>query len=107
MRELRVRVRSRASVALQVAVHSAMKGPSCAPPTSRELLLHKCFLAAPGQDGERDGRFSNSHGGSRVTAVTLDTNERRLVTAANDASIHMWNFNNGSLLRRQADLRCW
>lgn len=52
------------------------------------------------QDGARDGRFGGAHGGSKVTALTLDTNERRLVTAANDATVHMWNFNNGSLLRR-------
>lgn len=52
------------------------------------------------QDGSREGRFSNAHGSCRVTAISFDKNERRLVTAANDASIHMWNFNNGSLLRR-------
>lgn len=109
------------------------------------------------QDGSREGRFSNAHGGSKVggksrlcppcvclgarvclgdclacwlritaggqlvqfansmqpsasgpcviapsfqvTALSFDKNERRLVTAANDASIRMWNFNNGSLLR--------
>jgi WD40 repeat protein len=34
-----------------------------------------------------------------VTALSFDKNERRLVTAANDACIRMWNFNNGSLLR--------
>jgi WD40 repeat protein len=35
-----------------------------------------------------------------VTALSFDKNERRLVTAANDSTIRMWNFNNGSCLRR-------
>eukprot|EP00775_Hariotina_reticulata_P009116 gene9116-9285_t len=35
-----------------------------------------------------------------VVTVVLPANQRRLVTAANDGSIKMWNFNNGSLLRR-------
>jgi hypothetical protein len=38
---------------------------------------------------------------TQVTALSFDKNERRLVTAANDATIRMWNFNNGSLLRRR------
>jgi WD repeat-containing protein 49 len=57
------------------------------------------------QDGARSGRFTASHGGEsgpvpHVTAAALDSNQRRLVTGANDGSVRLWNFNNGSLLRR-------
>eukprot|EP00879_Flechtneria_rotunda_P007606 GHRR01007977.1.p1 GENE.GHRR01007977.1~~GHRR01007977.1.p1 ORF type:complete len:676 (+),score=279.33 GHRR01007977.1:4210-6237(+) len=51
------------------------------------------------QDGCRQGRFAVDHDGSRVTAISFDKKQRRLVTAANDGSIKMWNFNNGSALR--------
>ncbi|WIA12480.1 hypothetical protein OEZ85_012515 [Tetradesmus obliquus] len=51
------------------------------------------------QDGCRSGRFTGGHGASRVTAISFDKKQRRLVTAANDGSIKMWNFNNGSMLR--------
>jgi len=54
----------------------------------------------PSQDGGRAGRFTGGHSNSKVTAVSFDRNQRRLVTAGNDGSIKMWNFNNGSLLRR-------
>lgn len=50
--------------------------------------------------GAREGRFTKAHRESRVTAAVFDTNERRLVTVANDGSVRMWNFNNGSLLRQ-------
>jgi WD40 repeat protein len=50
--------------------------------------------------GARDSRFMHAHGESRLTAACLDHKQRRLLTAANDGSIKMWNFNNGSLLRR-------
>lgn len=50
-------------------------------------------------DGSREGRFSNAHGTSRLTAMAFDQNARRLMTAANDGVVKMWNFNNGSLLR--------
>ena len=52
------------------------------------------------QDGSREGRFSNAHCGGKVTALGFDKKQRRLLTAGNDASIKLWNFNNGSLLRR-------
>jgi WD40 repeat protein len=53
-----------------------------------------------GQTGSRDSCFSRAHGDSRLTAACLDHKQRRLLTAANDGSIKMWNFNNGSQLRR-------
>lgn len=34
--------------------------------------------------------------------MSFDKNERRLCTAANDGSVKMWNFNNGSQLRQYA-----
>jgi WD40 repeat protein len=58
------------------------------------------------QDGCRSGRFTGGHGASRVTAISFDKKQRRLVTAANDGSIKMWNFNNGSMLRRCGHC-CW
>jgi hypothetical protein len=38
----------------------------------------------------------------QLTAICFDKNERRLVTAGGDGSVVMWNFNNGSKLRRYA-----
>ena len=57
------------------------------------------------QTGERQGRFQNAHGDSRVTTCGFDSNQRRLLTAGNDGRVKIWNFNNGSLLReyRHAD----
>mmetsp|Transcript_13415 Transcript_13415/g.44193 ORF Transcript_13415/g.44193 Transcript_13415/m.44193 type:complete len:870 (+) Transcript_13415:164-2773(+) len=51
------------------------------------------------EDGERAGRFSNAHAESKLTALAFDTSGRRLLTAANDGSVKMWNFNNGQLLK--------
>lgn len=56
--------------------------------------------------GNREGRFTRAHGDSRVTAATFDANERRLLTAANDGTVRMWNFNNGSLLRQYKHGAC-
>ncbi|KXZ51188.1 hypothetical protein GPECTOR_13g675 [Gonium pectorale] len=54
-----------------------------------------------GAEAERgEGRFTRAHGDSRITAACFDRNERRLLTAANDGAVRMWNFNNGSLLRQ-------
>ena len=39
---------------------------------------------------------------SQVTAMTLDQMERRLVTAAHDGTVRLWNFNNGLLLHEFA-----
>lgn len=50
--------------------------------------------------GAREGRFTKAHMESRVTSAVFDTNQRRLVTVADDGSVRMWNFNNGSLLRQ-------
>lgn len=49
--------------------------------------------------GVRESRFNNAHGGSKVTSIAFDANERRLLSAANDGLVKIWNFNNGSLLR--------
>lgn len=52
------------------------------------------------QNGSREARFravSSERG--RITAMTFDKNERRLLTAANDGSLKMWNFNNGEPAR--------
>ena len=49
--------------------------------------------------GQRDGRFTDAHPKSRITAMTFDALERRLLTGANDGTIRMWNHNNGQLLK--------
>lgn len=36
---------------------------------------------------------------AQLTCMCFDKNERRLVTAAGNGSVVMWNFNNGSKLR--------
>ena len=35
----------------------------------------------------------------RLTALALDSNSRRLMTASNAGELKMWNFNNGSQLK--------
>ena len=50
-------------------------------------------------DGDRVVRFSECHPASKITAMCFDSSERRLITGANDGSVRMWNFNNGSLLK--------
>jgi WD40 repeat protein len=78
------------------------------------------------QDGAREGRFSADAGGppagapdgsakaasdddegcpcatssNCVTAISFDKNQRRLVMGTNSGAVTVWNFNNGSLLRR-------
>ena len=34
-----------------------------------------------------------------MTCIAFDANERRLLSAANDGMVKIWNFNNGSMLR--------
>lgn len=50
-------------------------------------------------DGQREGFFRKAHGSARVSAVAFDAAQRRLITASNQGSVRMWNFNSGSLLR--------
>ena len=50
--------------------------------------------------GARDGKFNNAHApGARITAMTFDTQERRLLTGANDGGVRMHNHDNGQLLK--------
>lgn len=99
------------------------------PPTATHLAQNRvsdrhayaCVL----QDGAREGRFSAHAGGTPgeapdgakassdaddscpcatssncVTAISFDKNQRRLVMGTNSGAVTVWNFNNGSLLRR-------
>ncbi|KAK9843929.1 hypothetical protein WJX84_008712 [Apatococcus fuscideae] len=52
--------------------------------------------------GLRDGHFTNLHGGAKLTAMTFDASGRRLLTASDTGDVSMWNFTNGSRLRRFA-----
>ncbi|KAL0018315.1 hypothetical protein WJX77_008577 [Trebouxia sp. C0004] len=52
--------------------------------------------------GERQGHFKHCHGHGRLTAMTLDAQERRLLTGSNSGELKMWNFNSGSQLREFA-----
>jgi WD40 repeat protein len=74
------------------------------------------------QDGAREGRFNAKAAASAaldsdsdlekcgpcttsnncVTAISFDKNQRRLVLCTNSGAVTVWNFNNGSLLRRCA-----
>ncbi len=50
--------------------------------------------------GMRDGHFMNLHGNAKLTAMTFDASGRRLLTASDTGEVSMWNFTNGSRLRR-------
>ena len=43
-------------------------------------------------------QFARAHGDARVTAMSFDASMRRLITGAEDGTVHMWNFNNGQPL---------
>ena len=45
-------------------------------------------------------KFTNAHGDSKITSIAFDESKRRLVTAANDGTVRMWNYNNGQLLKK-------
>ena len=49
--------------------------------------------------GAREGHFKHCHGNGRLTAMSLDAHERRLLTGSNNGELKMWNFNSGSQLR--------
>ena len=40
--------------------------------------------------GGRVGFFGRAHDDARLTAATFDAQERRLVTAGDDGSVHVW-----------------
>jgi len=44
--------------------------------------------------------FSDTHKGSTISSMCFDSTMRRLITAAQDGSCSMWNFNNGQCLKR-------
>lgn len=44
-------------------------------------------------------KFMEAHNGNRITAMSLDSSGRRLITGSHDGSIKMWNFSNGQCLR--------
>ncbi|KAK9827807.1 hypothetical protein WJX74_003219 [Apatococcus lobatus] len=52
--------------------------------------------------GTRDGHFMNLHGNAKLTAMSFDVSGRRLLTASDTGEVSMWNFTNGSRLRRFA-----
>lgn len=71
------------------------------------------WTECPLQDGAREGRFNASACSGKdegcgpcsssnncVTAISFDKNQRRLVMGTNSGAVTVWNFNNGSLLRR-------
>lgn len=84
-----------------------------------------CIPLVTLQEGAREGRFKADAGakcdstcaaressdnecgpcataGNCVTAISFDKNQRRLVMGTNSGAVTVWNFNNGSLLRRWA-----
>eukprot|EP00192_Tetraselmis_astigmatica_P000660 CAMPEP_0117689666 /NCGR_PEP_ID=MMETSP0804-20121206/24643_1 /TAXON_ID=1074897 /ORGANISM="Tetraselmis astigmatica, Strain CCMP880" /LENGTH=1073 /DNA_ID=CAMNT_0005502517 /DNA_START=57 /DNA_END=3278 /DNA_ORIENTATION=+ len=44
-------------------------------------------------------RFTNAHNGHRVTAMTLDANNRRLITGSDNGQLKMWNFSSGACIK--------
>jgi len=44
-------------------------------------------------------RFTQTHGTAKLTAMTFDTAERRLITGAGDGTIKVWNFSTGACLK--------
>ena len=50
--------------------------------------------------GRRESRFASLHKDAKLTAMSFDARQRRLLTAAADGSILLCNFNTGTLLRR-------
>ena len=51
------------------------------------------------QTGQRQGHFTEAHGAARLTAMSFDHNQRRLLTAGSDGRVCMFNLNSGSLLQ--------
>lgn len=49
--------------------------------------------------GEAVFNFSDTHEGSQLSSMVFDNSQRRLVTAARDGTLKMWNFNNGQCLK--------
>jgi WD40 repeat protein len=47
------------------------------------------------ENGKLMSKFPNAHKKSKITAGCFDGSERRLVSAASDGSIKIWNFSNG------------
>jgi WD40 repeat protein len=59
-------------------------------PTGRHMRRKRRRLPLERLTGERVGFFDRSHDDARLTAATFDAQERRLVTAGNDGSVHIW-----------------
>ena len=52
--------------------------------------------------GARKARFTELHGDNLLTTATFDARQRCLLTASDDGTVKLWNFNSGSLLRQYA-----
>ena len=48
--------------------------------------------------GEKIVQFSGCHGSAEITAMSFDTEHRRLATGASNGTVKLWNFNNGTCL---------
>jgi WD40 repeat protein len=44
-------------------------------------------------------RFTRAHSDHRITAMTLDSNCRRLLTGADNGQLKMWNFSSGACIK--------
>mmetsp|Transcript_26337 Transcript_26337/g.67097 ORF Transcript_26337/g.67097 Transcript_26337/m.67097 type:complete len:1002 (-) Transcript_26337:5721-8726(-) len=55
------------------------------------------------ETGELVFRFSDLHGSAKITDLHFDHIGRRMLTAASDGTVKMWNFNNGQLLKEFAN----
>lgn len=50
------------------------------------------------ENGKLMSKFGNAHKKNKITAACFDGSERRLVTAAADGTLKLWNFSNGQCL---------
>jgi hypothetical protein len=71
----------------------------CSPSSSRAAPAPAAAPPAAAAAAGAPDSSANEHG-CCVTAVCFDRKQRRLVLASNSGGVTMWNFNNGSLLRR-------
>jgi len=50
------------------------------------------------ENGLRESKFRATHeGATKLTTLTFDSNQRRLLTGGNAGSLRMWNFNSGKI----------
>ena len=52
------------------------------------------------ENGKLMSKFGKAHKSCKITSACFDGSQRRIVTAAEDGSIRVWNFSNGECLTK-------